>query len=526
MQETQIRLASLAKTATIDEEIVVGKDVLELVAGAMYADPLTVYREYIQNAADAIDEARAGGTQLSCSDPHVLISLDHSERTVRIRDIGAGVRNADFVRRLTAVGASGKRGTTQRGFRGVGRLSGLGYCQELVFRSRSKGDSKIKELCWDGRGLREHLRDPKFTGSLADLIRTIAKVTTLTDDGTFPAHFFEVEMRKVVRIKNDLLMNEGEIRAYLAQVAPVPFDPKFKFGDEIRKHLREVGLSEPINIELNDDQGVIYHRATNQVQTGKNATVSFTGVQFHRLVNSGGDLLACGWMLEHGYVGAMPRGSGQGGLRLRTRDVQIGDAHILAPLFVEQRFSSWSVGEFHVLHPKIVPNGRRDEFEHSAAYTELQDELRRLTGELAQTIRSRSDERQRSKRLALAIAYAENWLDIAQRKTLHETIRRAAVEQAITHAKAVEKYCAKMTPSAASLRAAEQIRANIKRLADNFEKRKRDAAKSAGASRRGTTRSALAAVNAILSSTIHSQKAIPMAERVLAAMEGRLKEKA
>ena len=35
MQETQIRLASLAKTTTIDEEIVVGKDVLELVAGAI-----------------------------------------------------------------------------------------------------------------------------------------------------------------------------------------------------------------------------------------------------------------------------------------------------------------------------------------------------------------------------------------------------------------------------------------------------------------------------------------------------------
>ena len=34
---------------------------LELVSSAMYVDPLTVYREYIQNAADAVDSARAAG---------------------------------------------------------------------------------------------------------------------------------------------------------------------------------------------------------------------------------------------------------------------------------------------------------------------------------------------------------------------------------------------------------------------------------------------------------------------------------
>ena len=47
-------------------EIVVGKDVLELVSSAMYVDPMTVYREYIQNAADAVDAARATGRTEGC----------------------------------------------------------------------------------------------------------------------------------------------------------------------------------------------------------------------------------------------------------------------------------------------------------------------------------------------------------------------------------------------------------------------------------------------------------------------------
>jgi hypothetical protein len=520
MQETQIKPASLAKMSTIDDEIVIGKDVLELVAGAMYADSLTVYREYIQNAADAVDEARAAGTNYQDDQPHVLISLDHVERTVKIRDLGAGVRNADFQRRLTAIGASGKRGTKQRGFRGVGRLSGLGYCQELIFRSRAKGDAKIKELRWDGRVLREKLRDPGFTDNLADLIREVTQVATFSGDDTYPDHFFEVEMRKVVRIKNDLLMNEAEIRAYLSQVAPVPFHPDFKFCKEIRAELVEVGVTKPIRVELNDDQGIIFHRAVSQVPIGKQATLTFAGIEFKRLTNSAGELLAFGWILEQGYIGAMPRGSNMGGIRLRVRDVQVGDAQILAPLFVEQRFNSWCVGEIHILHPKIVPNGRRDEFEHSAAYAELQDELRRVTNEIAQTIRSRSEERQRSKRLALSIAYAQNWLEVAERSASHMTIRRAALDLAGEHSKAFDKQSGKINVDTASLASAERIRARIGYLRGRLMK-KHDTPRSPG-----TTKSALAAVSAILSSTKHTQQAISMAERVLAAMEGRQKERA
>lgn len=518
MQETIVRLAVPAKTSAIDGDIIVGKDVLELVAGAMYSDPLTVYREYIQNAADAVDEARFAGLLASAETPEVQIIFDHATRSVRVRDIGVGVSNADFVRRLTAVGASEKRGTKQRGFRGVGRLSGLGYCQELVFRSRAKGDTKIKELSWDGRALREKLRDPAFTGGLGDLIRTIARVTTHSDDGTFPSHFFEVEMKRVVRIKNDLLMNEEEIRAYLSHVSPVPFHPDFKYGAQIRAWLTQQGLSEPINIELNDDRGLVYHRITDHVESGRQASVDFSGVEFRSLKNTAGEVLAFGWLLEHGYLGAMPRGSRQGGIRLRARDVQVGDANVLAPLFVEQRFGTWAVGELHVAHPRIVPNGRRDEFEHSAAYTELQDELKRLTTEIAQTIRGRSEARQRERRLSASIASAENWLDIAQRRTLHETIRRAALQQAAEHLKGVEKHLSRIEPDEISQANLQRLRAQAKRTDGNLEK-KRDSRRT-----QGTTRGALAAVNAILSSSLQAQKALPMAERVLAAMEGRLND--
>lgn len=246
-----------------EDDILVGKDILKLLANAMYIDPLTIYREYIQNSADSIDEARQVG--LSVDEPKIEISLDHSNRTVRIRDNGESIPNAEFVKRITAIGASHKRGRNLRGFRGVGRLSGLGYCQELVFRGKAEGDSKIVEVSWNSRALKEKVRDLNYSGSLTDLIREVVsyKETPASDK---KQRYFEVELRKVGRLKNDLLMNEQLIRSYLSQVAPVPFHPDFSFGPEIQEFLSGRGVRPPVRIELNDSTGPIYHRARNQIE--------------------------------------------------------------------------------------------------------------------------------------------------------------------------------------------------------------------------------------------------------------------
>src|SRR5579859_687339 len=110
-------------------EIFIGKDVLELLSTSMYVDPLTVYREYIQNAADAIEQAIEQGSDAGS----VEITIDPTGRSVRIRDDGTGIRGSEFASRLTSIGASEKRGGQARGFRGVGRLAGLGYARELIF---------------------------------------------------------------------------------------------------------------------------------------------------------------------------------------------------------------------------------------------------------------------------------------------------------------------------------------------------------------------------------------------------------
>src|SRR5688572_11998695 len=166
MQSKVLTAQKTVSMQPLDTNMRVSKDILELLSTAMYPDPLALYREYIQNAADAIEQAVNEELFKGRKTPRIDVVIDVEKRTVRIRDNGVGIPNKDFIAVLTAIGGSAKRGKKARGFRGVGRLAGLGFCQELVVRSKSAGDSHVCQLTWDCRKLKQLLRDPYCSDDL------------------------------------------------------------------------------------------------------------------------------------------------------------------------------------------------------------------------------------------------------------------------------------------------------------------------------------------------------------------------
>ena len=497
------------KPQRISDEIVIGKDILELLTGAMYVDPLNVYREYVQNAADAIDEARDAKLS-SDKSVDVEIHINHQERSVRVRDYGASIPAAEFVRRLTAIGASGKRGSKLRGFRGIGRLSGLGYCQELVFRGRRGEKAKVMELRWDARSLRERLRDSNFDGRLPDIIREIATISELPSKD-WPERFFEVELQRVVRLRNDALLNEEAIRRYLSQVAPVPFDPEFTFGAQIRAELSARGISEPLRIEINDGQGLIHHRACNKFPITQKLKDVFRSVDFWDIKGSDGQAAAFGWILDHSYYGAIPRRLGLGGIRLRSGNIQVGDAGVLAPLFPEGRFTEWAVGDIHVLNRRIVPNGRRDDFEPSAHYVHLQGELATRAKDIVQIVRTRSEQRSRLHRIQGFFQQAEAWTAECRRPRLHRVIRHAALERARKALQQASKHVEKLALDSSDGRIARRKLNALDSELPNLPPVKTPQHRLNGAT--------VAAIYAILASEAVPKGAIELASRVLRAIE-------
>ena len=399
-------MTNLARSATVslsglgsprknvDTEILIGKDILELLTAGMYVDPLCVYREYVQNACDAIDEARQQGLYKNGVTPRIEMFFDQSERSVRIRDNGTGVSREHFVQILTAIGGSQKRGRRMRGFRGVGRLSGLGYCQELVFRSRSIAGAKIGEMVWSGRRLRDVLRNVDASDRLDDAIREVAQFTFVpaTDH---PEHFFEVELKKVARVRNDPLLHEEEVRSYLSQVAPVPFAPQLHIGDELQAFLNEHEVNSTYDIEINDGHGLVYRPHRDEFPITQSVADRFRGLTTFTINGIDGNKAAIGWILDHSYYGAIPKRTGVAGLRLRSGNIQVGSNDIVASHFPEPRFNSWCVGELHIVSDKIVPNGRRDDFEPGAHYQDLLSGLSLHTHAIARTCRAQSIQRNR-----------------------------------------------------------------------------------------------------------------------------------
>ncbi|KAF0118286.1 MAG: Uncharacterized protein FD149_786 [Rhodospirillaceae bacterium] len=296
----------------------------------------------------------------------------------------------------------------------MGRLAGIGYCQELVFRSRSFGDPVVQELRWDGKVFRRLLFDQAYQGRLHDLIRDVTTVGELDSVG-WPEHFYEVELVKPIRIKNDLLLNRNAISLYLSQVAPVPFSPEFSFGAQIRAQIVErLGALGEVEIYVNGADAPIYRPYRDNYAFSEEKRDTFTEPTVRVIEGLHGDAAAVVWLLGHGYHGAIPSAQGISGLRARKGNLQVGDYRIFADIFPEPRFASWTVGEVHIADDRVVPNGRRDDFEQNAHYTHLLSRLVEVGDHIGRMCRSSSVVRNRIKAFDIGVGKIDEQLKILE----------------------------------------------------------------------------------------------------------------
>lgn len=384
------------------QDIQVGKDLLELVTGAMYINPLDVYREFFQNSADSLDARRATGPDFS---PLIEIQVDVQDRRALIRDNGQGVDKSKFPLLMLSLGASSKRGSDARGFRGIGRLAGLGYCQTLLFRSKGPKDKDVMQVSWDGRAFRRVMRDPRDKRQVLDVISEVATLEALpTRDSE---SFFEVELRGVVRLKDDVLLNIDAIQQYLSQVAPVRFHDNFAQRDIIVELLRHYGIGDGYETTIQEvghvqSEPIQICRPYRTTFDAANRGDSINSIQTFEVPDVESGVAAFGWIANHSYLGAIPRSSLVSGLRGRVGNIQIGADNLFAELFPEPRFNGWTIGEVHVVSRRIVPNGRRDNFEESAHLLNLRTHLIPKLKEISRTCRAQSIIRQWSRRIEAA----------------------------------------------------------------------------------------------------------------------------
>ena len=377
--------------------IIIGKHALESLTTGMYADPYVVFREYIQNAADAIDNA-VRQRLLTRDSAKIVIHLSPAEKSIIISDNGTGIRTDEAEQALISIGNSKKTSEFDRGFRGIGRLAALGYCSKLTFETSAVSETTGTKIVIDSRKLSLLLtsKDNKDV-TISEVLEQVYLIEQYPENREL--HYFRVILDGVEDTSG---LNDYEnVVSYISQNAPVPYDPSsFAWGGEIIRRLHAEGLEiDSYNILLSFGNTVkqIYkpYKDCFLVDKGKNLFDSVSDIKLVKVKQNAGDTLAIAWLGKTNYLGSIYDKSIKG-LRLRKGNIQIGDGQTLNTIFKDARFNGWSIGEVFVLSSELIPNARRDNFEKTPAYFILTEQLQKIAAEITREIRAASLKRNKA----------------------------------------------------------------------------------------------------------------------------------
>ena len=350
----------------------VGKNFLENLTVAMYENSFAVYREYIQNSADSIDAALRTGL-LAKEDAIIDIHIEYGKRRITVYDNACGISMRDFKKKMMDVADSDKDRDVEKGFRGIGRLAGLGYCDRLSFRTSAKGENKVSTIAWDGIKLRNIVNDQSQHPTSDELIDVITDISYESTDED--SHFFEVTMEDVI-FESDDLLEEAEVSRYLRMTAPVPYENHFMFSNRIHQYAAEHGFRiDEYNVCVNGNQ--IFKPYTYKLYEGtseaKTLYDEIDDVQFRIFSDEAGSPVAWLWYGVSKYEKNIPVINQMRCIRLRKDNIQIGDEYTVSKYFKESRGNAYFVGELYALDKNLIPNARRDYFNPSPATQQLEN---------------------------------------------------------------------------------------------------------------------------------------------------------
>lgn len=360
----------------IDDSPQIGKDVIESLTLGMYEDCRFIYREYIQNAADAVDKA-IDLAILKKGEEAIHVTIDKDKRRISVHDNATGIEQSRVMQILRNIAHSTKKRGEDKGFRGIGRLGGLGYCSKLTFKTSYYGEPVKSTMTWDAEMLKYIINDRSSNEEAVQVLSQVTQLTTDKEDKE--AHYFEVIMEDVT---SDDLLNSHGVTEYLSMVAPVDISSQFIFRNKIKNFMKENVLSvDTYNIFVNNDQ--IYKPYTSVIYEdnngGKRKVDDILDVEFLLTKDKQDNIMYWGWYTISCLKGQMKPKNIARGIRLRKENIQIGDEEICKKFFTkteDQRFSFYYFGEIHALSKGLIPNSRRDYFSESIECTEFETLIR------------------------------------------------------------------------------------------------------------------------------------------------------
>lgn len=324
---------------------------------SMYPDAKVFYREYVQNAYDAIVEATRKGVLPAVKDGNISININTTERYISILDNGIGISVADVPKFLLNIADGNKDGITTAGQYGIGRLVGARYCKKLIFKTSTIGEEKYSEVIFDTDLAQKIIHDKNDHSTATEVI---ARITSINyGDENIDDHYFEVKMEDVDTSYKELL-KPNVIKEYLQEVAPIDYELEFKnilYKNclptdfiELDKNIKNVRLS------INEDKDIRRRYGLKIDGTGD----EINALQFFKINDEQYGDLGWGWFAITKFSKEIPSTDKNRCIRLRKQNIQIGDSKVLNKFFKQGRGNNYFYGEIHATHKNLRPDSARD----------------------------------------------------------------------------------------------------------------------------------------------------------------------
>jgi len=352
----------------------IGGEIISILTRGMYPDPCDALREYVQNGIDANAKS---------------IEIKIRGNSIVVEDDGIGM-DGDTMKKAIRIGVSDKNPNIDVGFRGIGIYSSFHLCDNLHIYSKSNNNPSYL-LAFDFKKMREILQEQQaarlsgeLTGNelidLQSLLEKHIEFRTIDSD-KFPRIGTRVEMINLHPNFSKSLTKFENVADYLRQVVPLHFNTEmFKWSKKIedriseicRKHHSEFKL---VNLTLQIGARIenLYRPYRDDCFDGEPLEPHFEEVK--RQKNFFGVAWGCLNPTRKKISDKELRG-----FLIKKQGFAIGKRINVSRYFGRTTYFDRYIGEIIVVHPELLPNAPRTDFEISPLRALFYEALTSIAG--------------------------------------------------------------------------------------------------------------------------------------------------
>ena len=358
-------------------------NILETLTSGLYNDIKYAVREYLQNAYDAIIQAKSENLPLLDDTYCVNVEIPKNNKIITIADNGAGMDLA-LLMEYTSIGGGTKNSPEYAGHKGIGKLSGLRFFDDFLVISKVYGSTIAYELHWKcGEMMRVLIADKEKMKrtTYKDFISQFFTIREIEGEEK-ERHYTQIQLIDVTEEFKDQV-SEERIGYFIKQNCPVPFYmDKFQHSDKIVKWLgKDLSF-----IDTFINEKVIYQFYNDDYSL---TTPQLIEVKYDDQIH------AKAWFSWIGNTAETIENDRIRGIRFRCKGLCVGDSNLFANNCMPRgrdQLANWFTGEIIVLDENIIPSAARDKFYEGEHVQRLFTELRKRIGkELSLIANTRSE---------------------------------------------------------------------------------------------------------------------------------------